>query len=209
MVGGHYFYMKKTKTKKIIYEWFSWAQSYLRLAEIGLLELINQKYRNKRSPDTQLNQIYKSKHLLIPIFFNIKHSIEVFLKALNINITGKYYKEHNIDTLLKDLKESINKFPDSEHKKRALQILEQRNDLLKKYTNCEILGKGRVKDFNNIVFRYLENDFIEFDVLKEVGKIDDSRIIEIQQDINTLHNLFFILDMRVTLGRKDNKEDEK
>lgn len=169
--------------KKILnhdeYEWLGFAQSYAQMARLACLELLDdreKKHLKAIGENVKVgNWSYDPRDLFIPIVFNLKHSIEVFLKTASIQLFGKYDETtHNLDLLLKEVKiewektltklkpieiggdkisqKDINNLPEN------LKILER---LIMKYYHCELLSGSKsvisINDDKNDVFRYPEN----------------------------------------------------
>jgi len=195
----------KRPAKKIKYEWLWYAHSFLELARIGCENLLRQNYKRN---DNMVFMLYNSKKLLISIFFNIKHSLELFLKALDINLTEHFLPIHDIESLLCDLKKNIEKtIPRSEHRKRILNKFKEGESLFKKYIFCQILKEGKIEDTNNVVFRYPEDNGVNFDVTEKMKNFDREEINEILRDINKFNNLFHIVDYRIAMGRFYNNKE--
>jgi len=195
----------KRPAKKIKYEWLWYAHSFLELARIGCENLLRQNYKRN---DNMVFMLYNSKKLLISIFFNIKHSLELFLKALDINLTEHFLPIHDIKSLLCDLKKNIEKtIPQSEHRKRILDKFKEGESLFKKYIFCQILKEGKIEDTNNVVFRYPEDNGVNFDVAEKMKNFDREEINEILRDINKFNNLFHTVDYRITMSRFYNNKE--
>lgn len=95
------------------YTWLEFTQSYLLLAKLACQELedTREKKHNKvtRFDPPQMNFYYGSKELFIPIIFNIKHGLEVFIKTAKIISTKNYKEGHDLKDLFDDLRSSLPK----------------------------------------------------------------------------------------------------
>ena len=92
--------------------WGSWAKGYLKLAEQGFLYLNNQKNIGRKKLFQEKEPIYslENGHLIIASIWNIKHGLELIIKALGINLDRKYWIKHNLEYLLNDLDQRIKNF---------------------------------------------------------------------------------------------------
>ncbi len=164
------------KSEQTHYEWFSYAMSFLGLAKIGCRELINQKYRDKDFPTEDLLYGTEESHsrlLLIPIFFNFKHALELFIKVVGINIDGMYWPEHNLDCLLEDLESRVKNLFKNSNENKVFQKSNELKSIVKKYM--------RLEDYENLFYRYPNSKIENFDTTK---------VKEILDDIKKTHELF-------------------
>ena len=93
---------KQTKLQK--WYWHFVAKSYLALAYIGIEEIKNKTYCKEPNFLYRVSpQVYEAKLLLIPIIWNIKHAIEIVLKAGDVTFQGKYLETHDLNELKKEL----------------------------------------------------------------------------------------------------------
>ena len=86
--------------------WLYFSQSYLQIAKLACQELIESKH-NKH--DDNIFWEYHIEDLIIPIIYNAKHGIEIFIKTINLIIDNKYDEGHNIHKLFDGLKQKIEK----------------------------------------------------------------------------------------------------
>ncbi len=181
---------KKIATKVSWYEWIIYAQSYLKMAEIGVRELEDQNYV-KRGMDRYF--FYENKLLLIPIIWNFKHAIELVIKTLGIAVDKQYLKNHDFVELRDDLKQSLQKL-----KIKKIEKIEDLVEIIDKYYRCEfwdkkIIKTGTILDVENDIFRYPENRaFFFFDpqMLKDISSRETE---DLSDDIKKLKSLLFIL----------------
>jgi hypothetical protein len=84
-------------------DWVIFSQSYLFLAKLGCQELIELNHKKYRNYDYQVDDLF------VPILFNIKHGIEIYIKTLCILLSNKYNdKEHDINKLFEELEVKAN-----------------------------------------------------------------------------------------------------
>lgn len=197
------------------YEWIFYAYSYLGLARIGCNELINQKYRNKRSlMDDLLYGTKKSmsRYLLISIFFNIKHALELLIKGSGVNLDRKYWKSHDIDFLLNDFERRVKTFLNLKHEDKIFKKISEIKPIIQKYFCCEFLeGIKGAKDFQNELFRYPESSdkslasysdfFKKSNIFEQLENFDIAKIKMTLEDIDKIHRLFAIIQSRISLSK--------
>lgn len=187
--------MKQTKEKMDDYfknnngDWLIFTKAYLNIAELALKE-INPKIGNKYNSCKKV--IYDS-DLLIPIIYNIKHSIELFIKMLEITLSckslGKEYYGHDLDTLMnkykkrekpkfKDLKKIIS---DSYDKNKNNYYLKEANELLKYINSSDFVDLE--KNFEKLFMSYYNLSFLDgcFKDDQSINKFVD--IIDCKNDI--------------------------
>lgn len=88
------------------YDWVFFAQNYFLISRLACQELLSErekKHGKSSNPDVP----YQPADLYVPILFNIKHGIEVFIKALGVFAYGEYEEEHDIKTLFNNAKKRI------------------------------------------------------------------------------------------------------
>lgn len=190
---------KKIKSTATQYDWLTFAFSFLCLAKIGCMELVDQKYRkheiNAKSK-YGLNTEYNQKTLLISIIFNVKHSLEVFIKALDVATGGNYETDHNIDTLFEKAKNKINnKLKGKGFKKVVQKAFEELKLIIKKYFNCEMIKDSLknisfpIRDTKNTLFRYPEVEIpvkINLNFMDIFKNFDNKKIIMFQKNDKSL-----------------------
>ncbi|KKQ24348.1 MAG: hypothetical protein US40_C0005G0022 [Candidatus Roizmanbacteria bacterium GW2011_GWC2_37_13] len=181
------------KSEQTHYEWFFYAMSFLGLAKIGCRELINQKYRDKDFLTEDLlygAEESNSRFLLIPIFFNVKHSLELFIKTVGVNIDGEYRDKHDLDYLLKDLKSRVKNLFKNRNKNEIFQKIEDLKSIVKKYFLYNFLeNMNPIRDYNNELFRYPSSKR-GINISQELEKFDSTKVGEILNDIKKIHILF-------------------
>lgn len=131
---------KKSKTKQEKESrknnWQIFCDSYLNIARLACLEIINKKYKPSNvGPYYNNSDIEK---LYIPMRYNLNHAIEIFLKHLSKVLNeNKIEKGHNIENLLEDFKKSY-KVEEIKNvtKERYQEILEMK-DLLRNADKSE------------------------------------------------------------------------
>ena len=90
------------------YDWVIFAQSYFLIARLACQELLS-KEDKKHSKNDIFDSPYQPADLYVPILFNIKHGIEVFIKTLSIFAYSEYEEGHDIKILFSNAKEKISK----------------------------------------------------------------------------------------------------
>ena len=194
--------LKKETTRLSKYDWMMYARSYLKMAQIGIEELKNQKYI-----DPGLDRIffYEEKLILIPVIWNLKHAIELIIKTLGITIDKQYFTEHNLDILKVDLEKSLKELGIEKPKK-----IEDLAIIIDKYYKCEFWNKkliktGNVFDVKNDIFRYPESktSFKSniLQILKDIPFNDEARYSreteELSDDIKELKSLLGIISAQI------------
>lgn len=178
------------------YEYLFFARSYLILAWLGIDEVEKAMLGKSKNPLLEIvpDWVYENNYLLVPVFFNIKHSLEIFLKstAKFVKESEDFEKHHDIKKLFGSLKKTIGK--PSLSIKRELGLLQK---LIEKYYGNKFLLKKigdnfEIKDQSNDVFRYPDNfakiSFDFFYILQEFNKDD---LKEIRDDILLIDKLFY------------------
>lgn len=168
------------------YNWVLFSQSYLRLALLGCQELLDGKH--KKSYELTLGLRYNIEDLFIPIIYNTKHGIEIFIKTFKFILDeklGKDDRNHNSlelfeafkkeirknkDTIIKEIKAEFSKKPESANLEVADKdlnnieaFLNSLSQIIEKYHHCEFLknkisNNFEIEDHENTAFRYPENN---------------------------------------------------
>lgn len=143
--------MKKPKEIKSDKHWGSLAKGYLKLAEQGFLYIKNEAKNDKKLFDKKSKVIYSLENgsMIIASIWNIKHGLELIVKALGVNFNKQYWNEHDLLLLFNDLKIKIVYFSLD----REIAILE---NLVDKYHGCKFSKKTPFCDSKNDYFRYPE-----------------------------------------------------
>lgn len=171
------------KSKQTHYEWIFYAMSFLGLAKIGCRELIDQKYRDGNP--LMENSLYGTeKFLLIPILFNFKHALELFIKGAGVSIDGNYWNKHDLDYLLKDLEPRVKNLFKNRGENKVFQKIEELKLIIKKYI--------RFEDYKNVLYRYPNSKIENFDTIK---------VEKILHDIKKTHGLFVSIRGKVNSTR--------
>lgn len=196
------------------YQWLSFAQSYLLLAREACQELLDSRtIKHSKAVGVDWHLPYQPVDLFIPIIFNIKHGIEIFLKTLCL-ISGKKYigDSHDLYQLFNDLKtkipinlspvndkdgnvvseEEIRQFPD------RMSTLEK---LILKYHHCEILNGANKRVINiydrlNDIFRYPDNKAtVEIDFTDIDGQTIENTLVDIDLIHTTLNRIGYMIEI--------------
>ena len=168
------------KSEQTHYEWLFYAMSFLGLAKIGCKELIDQKYRDRKPLTENLLYDTESRFLLIAIFFNVKHALELFIKGLGVIIDRNYRNIHNLNDLLKDLEIKVKELFKNKKDDKVFQEIEDIKSIVKKYI--------RLEDYKNELFRYPTNRIEDF---------NETKVEEVLNDIKEIHKLSFLIKGRV------------
>jgi len=170
--------------------WYIFVDSYLRLAEIGCKQL-----QSKESKFTT-----NKKYIIISIVYNLKHSLEIILKAFARTLakdTDKSDQIHNTKRLFKEFKKRITK----KNKKLNTQV-NNLEKIITKYTELDFLNKYlngcfAINDIENKFLKYPEDSaeiIVDYEKLlsqttrEDVGKIevDIKKLIKIIPTIKGL-----------------------
>lgn len=180
------------KPKRIMFHkhWGSWAKGYLKLAEQGFLFLNNQKNVGRKKLFPRKETIYllelEDGHLVIASIWNIKHGLELIIKALGINLDKKYWIKHNLEYLLSDLDQKIKNFCIKKH----LDLLK---NITKKYYRCNFSHKTIFIDKENTFFKYPESNNISLDY-SFIHNLKRKDINQFLKDIYNLKRIYNILE---------------
>lgn len=187
---------KEEKSNLPKVNWQFVAESYLALAYSGieklkiyihLSELEKEEWLKKESG---WHHAYDAQLLLIPIVWNIKHALELTLKAHIVNFQGIYYKKHNLKFLIEKLAEIFKIDKDNKDKKFG-----ELAKLADKYHKMEIFDCKllNASDLNNNFLRYPEaNKPVAQLDLYIFGKITEKEIDQLVKDIK-------LIDLRLAI----------
>lgn len=196
--------------QKITYreDWTIFSLGYLNLAELSCLEIIEKKYQ------------YTANHgkiIYIPIIFNIRHAIEIFIKTFSIKFLKKDFLDntdhtHDIQELFlkfrekiskKRLQESIKKWkdenPDNKEEISSDTIFNELESIINKYQNLDFLKTKiginyYIDDTNNTAFKYPTNDLnIKISYKDLLGKFTEMDAREFLIDVIKLQKIFYQL----------------
>lgn len=187
--------LKHNKLKRIIFNkhWGSWAKGYLKLAEQGFLYLNNQKNIGRKKLFFGL----EDGHLIIASIWNIKHGLELTIKALGINLDKKYWIKHNLKYLLNDLDQKIKNFCIKKH----LDLLK---NITEKYYRCKFSSKTIFIDRENTFLKYPESNNVSLDY----SFVHDLKRKDINQFLKDIYNLKRIYDILESQPQWFKKADE-
>lgn len=195
------------------FDYLYFARSYLVLAVLGLRELkskYNTTYDNPVQNWLPVDHTYDRNYLVAPIFFNIKHSIEIFLKNTYLLIENPDKdKTHDLLALFKALRAKVSKMVKSED----LDLLEElvvryyENDYFKE--SEKKLDYIAITDEKNDFFRYPNSaakvvvNFERF--FAQFGQLDFETI---ESDAKKISDVFYRIScqiLKVTIDPKDTK----
>lgn len=199
-------------------DWWLFCDNYLKIAELACREMIYQKYPNfEQRPDGPKRfYIY---NLYISAVYNLKHSIEIYLKYFYIIIKNQLPKDleiHNLEELLhlfnknysfELFSEIVKKaYRQKKKSKYALEVAELETEFIEewvkniinitlKYFKCEDIkskiGEFNLEDIMNDGFRYPKNKLkIELNYTEIVNKITKDDVKVVLNDIYELQNAF-------------------
>lgn len=200
---------RKENSRERKFDWAFFAQSYLLISRLACLELLSRR-TNKHSKTDAGAFPFNPGDLYVPILFNIKHGIEVFVKALTVFAYDEYEeKSHDIKTLFSDAKEEISKKKLAPRQKgfyddisqddinALLPDLEQIEKLVLYFFELEFLrkklsGSFVISDISNDVFRYPDSKATIRINWRNVlmSQIELSEIENILKKLNNLYDLF-------------------
>lgn len=203
--------------------WLYFSQSYLQIAKISCCELINSKH-NKQNENKGF-WTYHIEDLIIPIIYNIKHGIEVFIKTISFIIDKQHDNGHDIYGLFKKLKKKIQKLdlkPCSINGDIITQKMiddfpndiEKIEKIIKYFYEVEFLknkikGNLSVYDTQNDIFRYPENKAtaqIKINWEEVLSSFDINEVKKIKMKIEELYVLFNNIGYFITILLKSNKD---
>jgi len=184
------------------YNWYGFAKSYLEISRVACQYILDgEKEEQKR---------FRMFYLLVPIIYNIKHSIEVLLKSLRKAFIEKLthdFKGHNIkqifDIFTRETNSKITKIKQylkkNDIRKDDLLFLENFDnniDMLKKtidkYFHCnfiknEVKNSFIIEDSNNTAFKYPDNDIlVKLDYIKIINSTTTDDVEDFKSDIISL-----------------------
>lgn len=197
--------------KESNYDWVIFSQSYLLIARLGCQELMIPKH-----PSTDYKDFFKLEYkihdLTVPIFYNVKHGIEIFIKTLSLFLIGEYNnKEHDLNVLFLKFKNEVDKkiklkiFKPLKNDGNEItqqdidnlpKNLEKLKKLIYEFYAIEILKPKLNQDFTiadkqNDIFRYPDNKaLIKINWQEVLDKISKEDISVIQGKIQIIYDLF-------------------
>jgi len=197
---------RNRKNKAGKYDWLSFSQSYLLIAKLGCQEII--KPCHNKADHTNFNFEYNIEELIIPVFYNVKHGIEIFIKTINIIAYSKYDEGHDIKELFACLKKKLKSiylrpFTDCKGNKITQEDInnlpEKLDDiqrLIDEFYNLDLLkkkigGHFIIFDTKNDIFRYADNKAniqIKWEKFLDKFKGEDIKILK--EKIDKIYTLF-------------------
>lgn len=163
-------------------DWYIFASAFLNIAKNSCDNIILKK---KLSSD--------DKFIFIGIIYNVKHGLEVILKAFARTINKKLDKsdyDHDINRLMKDfrekIKKKINKNNNLKEEMGELEIIIEKYYNLK-FFNHYLKDDFIINDLRNTFFRYPENKTeIKIDYSKFLSQIKKIDIQNLRDDIDKI-----------------------
>lgn len=183
-------FMKKDNELQKI-EWFSFADSYLSVAELICKEIISPKHKENfcnEEKDALSKQNIVTYY--IPIVYNLRHSIELFIKGIIFSLDMSVQKEHSIEdlfTILNNQNDNINPlFKMEEYAKLSEMVKKYKNFIEWKEKKSDIV------DSENQLNRYPDNKKIDyFNMVYGINDKAIGLICEIREDIRILSTVYF------------------
>ena len=181
--------MRVNQTNSVPMDWIFLAKSYLALAYIGICEISEKKYCKQPSYLWRVSkQVYDAKLLLIPVIWNIKHAIELVLKANSFTFKKKYSKTHKLSDLKDELADilCINKVGEDKKFDELVCIVDKYYKL--EIFNGKLVGKQTIFDIDNDILRYPEGNKANFKLnIKLFGESTNKEIAELRDDIELIN----------------------
>lgn len=204
------------RSTKIKIEWYLYARYYLRAADL-LLTAAGQKVEDK-------NQIITS-------LFNLRHSLELVLKATQKFIDSDQIEEkHDIRKLFDTLKSRMIPvsgkaakqlakelgIQEEQAKKSLEESLEKlSNIVIKYYYQIPMVNKLNkdsyyIEDVDNELFRYPEAKKIKFTILSQgiIVNFTEKDVERIKKDIKTIKSALNILFLALAISEKESLSKE-
>jgi len=200
------------------FDWLVWPQAYFDAAIIGcdwLIETSRHEIHGRPKNSEIYQSIQPSQYLVLPIIYNFKHGIEIYLKGLLAVFQGEYdNNNHDLISLLNLLISRIReKGKSSAEKTKILQALDgDVRKIIKRYYFGLYLGGNRYQDcpdIKNQAERYPETksgdsydipDSFSCWVQTSVGKekpLNEIDIESIKDDISKIKSI-----LRNTVGKQ-------
>jgi hypothetical protein len=180
--------MKKKKSNAWFLNWHIYCLAYLQMAQIGLLELKEQIYRNKFNQFNQ-DDIYEDKIILIPIIWSLRHAIELLLKSIDARITKEFLQTHNATELHKEIKAALSSLG-IKNSKYASDLSALSNKYLElKFWGNSLVSSSVIRDEHNDVFRYPESSVGFILSLENLQAASDKNLLELSDDLEQLRRL--------------------
>ncbi len=165
-------------------DWYIFVNSYLNLSLYACESILTKKFTTK------------NKAVLIAIIFNIKHSLEIIIKAfqktLNEETEVKY--GHNIKLLISEFKKNIiKKSKNTPEKKKSLsKDIGKLEDFINKYYELSILNSYlkdcfTISDPENTFLRYPKNSaYLTVNYDKLFNQMTNADLVNIKKDIDMI-----------------------
>lgn len=189
--------MNKTQSNRSFINYEHFAKTYLLMAKVGMLARDGaiDKVRLDADDEWRLEEGL----VMIPVTYCIRHSIELFLKSIDIGINNKYLLTHDLTELSKALS-LIRIPPDSLHKI---------NNLIEKYSSynfseelIENFSENQSKknfDLMNEIFRFPEK---KVDTMTVRG--ENLRLLKTAEGLQDIADIKSIFDQISTIRQLTN-----
>jgi len=172
--------------------WITFVDSYLKISDQGINYYLQIKQKSNND-----------KYILIPIVYNLKHSLELILKTLEKLQSNKgnscVTKSHNLHAILKNLSKKDPEIKDICEKLEGIIWQYYSLKILPFFYNQQGVPPISFEDRANTFFKYPELEtekdnerdfsvFIDFDFIMQ--NIDDNTFLSIQADLNEIRRIF-------------------
>ncbi len=139
-------------------DWYIFTSAFFNLSKIGCENVLNSKFTKN------------NKYLSLSIIFNLKHGLEVMLKAFNRNTNPEIDttdKHHDIKMIFRDFKNSKS-FKNKVNKLKTTSLNKELSKLEKfveRYYGLDFINEYlkdsfKIKDKENTFFKYPENSAV-------------------------------------------------
>ncbi len=168
--------IKLEKENSETVRWLNFANSFLDLALVGLLD-----YKKR-----------KKVKILIPVIFCIKHGLELWLKGLLLQVNGCFDQKHNQVELFNDIENFLSNC-DIKLKQKIVKL----KTIVQNYHYNRIGGQMFIfeNDHMNINFRYLVMGSQEYKKLASIN------VKQLESDINEIFLCSTSIDMHLQLSK--------
>jgi len=186
---------KKNKIGKVStdderYDWVISGQSYLLASSILAKQLLNaqehlveHQFLNSQLFKKSGFPPHPSYEIIAPIIYNLRHGIELWLKALKIVHSDEYSYDHDLKNLLGDLISTDSVSPETADSIRSLWPI-----IADYYSLNFIRGFTAITDKDNIIFRFPNSDSKKR--LNKIESVDINLVRKLADDPLKINSLF-------------------
>jgi len=200
------------KSKKIDpgkqYEWLIWPQMYFltvqKLCDYLIEKINKEEYLQIEEKEMNYYEKLEYSNIIIPIIYNLKHGIELYLKGIGAMLDQEYNPIHDIESILKIFNKKIEGvFLEKGLKIKFKKIINSElNPLIRKYYYGKYIPNINYRlDNMNFSERYPQNDGYKIpdSILVDLEKKEESNdktfyinkndILEIKEDAEKIHRI--------------------